>query len=238
MKRNTGPLGSGWRVVKRGDCLLSIAHQQGFFWRTLWELPENAELRDARQDPGQLVVGDRITIPERRLKTAFAGTDAQHKYVRIGSPAKLRVVVEYEDTPISNEDYVLVVNGVIRRGKTDSDGLVEVPIPPNASEGLLEVGGLRFELRLGALDPGSEDLGVQQRLANLGFYHGKLDGLIGPVTNQAVAAFQARIGLEATGELDDRTRDLLLHRHDELHELLHDETEPESGSDQESHSHE
>jgi N-acetylmuramoyl-L-alanine amidase len=218
--RNTGPLGSGWRVVDRRECLLSIAHQTGFYWETLWNLAENAPLKEARKDPGLLLMGDRIFIPELKTKTVAASTDALHLFVKKGMRAKLRVVVEYEDDPVANADYVLTLDGAIRQGKTDDQGLLEETIPPNASQGLLEIDGLRFELQLGALDPSSEDIGSQQRLANLGFYHGELDGIIGPKTREAIGAFQARVGLPVTQELDDDTLDLLLHRHDHLHERL------------------
>lgn len=88
-------------------------------------------------------------------------------------------------------------------------------IPPNASQGLLEINGLRFALQLGALYPSSEDIGIQRRLANLGFYRGQLDGKIGPQTRAAISDFQARTGLNVSGEPRSRlilyeTR-LLLH---------------------------
>jgi N-acetylmuramoyl-L-alanine amidase len=200
--------------------MLSIAHQHGFFWETLWKLPANRELRLARKTPGQLVVGDRVTIPDREIKEVPAATDARHYFVKRGVPAKLRLVVEYEDMPVSNSDYVLVVDGSFERGTTDQQGLLEAFIPPNASGGSLEINGLHFELQLGALDPHSEDLGIQLRLANLGFYHGALDGLIGPQSRAAIATFQQRVGLPATGQLDDATRQMLLHRHDRIHEKL------------------
>ena len=171
---NTGPLGSGAYTVQEGDCFLSIAYQRGFFWETLWNLPDNAGLRDARQDPGELLVGDRVMIPDLRIKKVPASTDARHQFVKRGVPAKLRLVVEYEDMPVSNKDYVLVVDGSTRKGKTDEQGFLEISIPPNAAEGFLEVDGLRFDLQLGALDPHSEDVGIQHRLATLGFYGGRV----------------------------------------------------------------
>jgi hypothetical protein len=229
-QRNTGPRGSGWRVVQRGDCLLSIAYQQGFFWDTLWNLPANAKLREARPDPGQLLVGDRVMVPEHRPRSEPAATDSHHRFLKRGVPAKLRLIVEYEDAPVSDTAYVLTLGGTIREGTTDSAGLLEVAIPPDASQGILEINGLRFELQLGALDPSSEDIGVQHRLWNLGFYHGELDGRIGPETRDAIAAFQARAGLPVTGELDDTTHDRLLHRHDELHDKLPEQTGPDSGA--------
>jgi hypothetical protein len=217
---NTGPLGAGSHVVKPGDCMLSIAYEHGFFWETLWKLPVNRDLRLARKTPGQLVAGDRVTVPEREIKEVPASTDARHYYVKRGVPAKVRLVVEYDDMPVSNADYVLVMGGSTQRGTTDPQGLLTAFIPPNVSQGTLDINGLHFELQLGALDPHSEDLGIQLRLANLGFYRGALDGLIGPQTRAAIADFQARTNLPSTGQLDDATRKMLLHRHDETHEKL------------------
>jgi hypothetical protein len=219
-RRNTGPLGSGGYVVQKGDCFLSIAHVYGFCWETLWNLPENAILRVDRKDPGQLLPGDRITIPDRQTKKVPANTGALHTFVLRGVPVKLRLVVEYEDMPVANSPYILVLDGAFLNGTTDERGLLEVSIPADASQGILEINGLRFELTLGGIDPSSEDIGIQQRLANLGFYHGELDGLIGPLTHQAIADFQTRTGLPPTGRLDDATRQMLLRRHDETHERL------------------
>ena len=227
---NTGPLGSGPHIVQEGECFLSISYQRGFFWKTLWNLPQNSELRNVRRDPGLLLVGDRVMIPERQTKEVPANTDALHRYVKQGVPAKLRVVVEYEDMPVSNSDYRLVLDGLARQGTTDAQGLLEVSIPPNASQGVLEIDGLSFTLQLGALDPASEDIGIQQRLKNLGFYHGELDGIVGPQTRAAITEFQARTGLKVSGELDDSTRQKLIHRHDQTHEELPDPTGSDDSS--------
>ena len=43
--------------VKPGDCILSIVDAKGFFWETLWEHPENGELREKRLDPNTLLPG-------------------------------------------------------------------------------------------------------------------------------------------------------------------------------------
>jgi Putative peptidoglycan binding domain len=228
--RNTGPLGTGSHVVREGECLLSIAYQHGFLWKTIWNLPANAQLRQKRKDPGQLVVGDRIMIPERAKKEVQAATDKRHRFVKRAVPAKLRLVVEYEDEPVSNAAYVLLIDGSILEGRTDDQGLLEASIPPDASEGILEINGLHFELLLGALDPSSEDVGIQQRLANLGFYHGEIDGRVGPLTREAISTFQARAGLDVTGELDDVTLGKLMHRHDETHERLPPEAGPEEAA--------
>ena len=216
--------------MQEGECFLSISFEHGFFWQTLWNLPSNKELRTSLQDPGQLLVGDRVMIPERQLKELPAITEVRHKYVKLGATAKLRLVVEYEDMPVCDADYVLTIGALVQKGTTDGQGLLEVAIPPNAPDGLLEIKGLRFALQLGALDPSSEDVGMQRRLANLGFYRGNLDGIIGPQTREAITEFQARAGIPVSGELDAQTRALLLHRHDETHELLPDEATANPGA--------
>ena len=43
---------------------------------------------------------------------------------------------------------------------------------------------------------------VQRRLARGGYYHGSIDGVIGPSTRSAVAAFERKNGLRVDGEID------------------------------------
>jgi len=48
---------------------------------------------------------------------------------------------------------------------------------------------------------GSTVAAVQQRLGRLGYYHGVVDGVIGPRTSSAIAAFQSRNGLMVDGTI-------------------------------------
>lgn len=50
---------------------------------------------------------------------------------------------------------------------------------------------------------------IQSILADLGFYKGTVDGLTGPATRTAVAAYQKTVGLEPTGEVDAALLDQL-----------------------------
>jgi putative peptidoglycan binding protein len=49
---------------------------------------------------------------------------------------------------------------------------------------------------------GSTVAAVQQRLGRLGYYHGSVDGVIGPQTRSAIAAFQSRNGMAVDGAID------------------------------------
>jgi len=46
---------------------------------------------------------------------------------------------------------------------------------------------------------------MQEVLIEKGFYHGRVDGRLGPETRQALITFQQREGIEASGRLDERT---------------------------------
>jgi peptidoglycan hydrolase-like protein with peptidoglycan-binding domain len=58
-----------------------------------------------------------------------------------------------------------------------------------------------------ASSPRVED--AQRELQREGLYHGKIDGIAGPDTRQAITAFQQREGLRQTSRLDDETMDRL-----------------------------
>src|ERR1700719_863046 len=50
---------------------------------------------------------------------------------------------------------------------------------------------------------------VQKELAKLGYYHGPIDGLIGPQTGRAISWFQSVDKLSVTGRIDDPTLEAL-----------------------------
>jgi N-acetylmuramoyl-L-alanine amidase len=50
---------------------------------------------------------------------------------------------------------------------------------------------------------------VQRRLGQLGYYHGVVDGVIGPQTRGAIAAFESRNGLAVDGTISRPLLDTL-----------------------------
>lgn len=56
-------------------------------------------------------------------------------------------------------------------------------------------------------DPTVKD--VQETLKGLNFYNGEVDGLFGPNTRLAIAAYQSKMGMEVTGTVDDSLLDHL-----------------------------
>jgi hypothetical protein len=55
------------------------------------------------------------------------------------------------------------------------------------------------------LDPNQVVVNVQQQLQRDGYYDGPIDGLLGPMTRRALAAFQADQGLPVTSAIDQPT---------------------------------
>jgi hypothetical protein len=50
---------------------------------------------------------------------------------------------------------------------------------------------------------------VQKELAKLGYYHGQIDGIVGPETTKAISGFQSVDKLTVTGRIDDQTLNAL-----------------------------
>jgi hypothetical protein len=197
-------------TADQGDCIGSLAVENGFFWQTLWNHGANASLKQLRKDPFTLCPGDVICIPDLRIKEVGCVTDKVHKFQRKGVPGKLRLrFCDHEGKPRTNLGYSLDVDGVVTTGQTDGDGTLERFIAPDAQSGRITLHAEppeEYELRLGHLEPIDTIIGQQARLANLGFYDGPLDGEDNDELAHAIQAFQAEYGLDPAAEMDDQTR--------------------------------
>lgn len=211
--------------VSQGECLSSIANQYGFSsYRTIYDHPNNADLKRKRPNPNVIYPGDTLYIPDKELKEASKPTDQKHKFKLKKETVVLRLVVKNdEDHPYANMRYQLKVDDQIFNGNTGGDGKIEQRIPADARAGELAIfptGGETqnaiaiFTLELGELDPVEEATGIQARLNNLGFDCGAVDGIIGPLTQEALRSFQQKHGLNVTGDVDTGTRNKLRQMHD------------------------
>jgi hypothetical protein len=59
------------------------------------------------------------------------------------------------------------------------------------------------------MSPDQVTVDVQQQLQADGYYDGPIDGVLGPMTREAIAAFQADNGLSVTSVIDEPTLDAL-----------------------------
>lgn len=214
----TPPVGVGAHVVQTGECVSCIAKQSGHYWESLWHDPANQELRDVRKDPNVLLVGDKVTVPPIRPKAEPGASEMRHRFVRRGEPSKLRMQVMRDHKPLANQPYELIIDeDQTRKGTTDPEGKLEVPIPGDAKRGVLWVGEepkrYRYLVQLGAVQPNESIDGVKQRLKNLGFFAGTVNRTVDDEMRIALKAFQEQHGLPVTGELDEPTRQKVKEAH-------------------------
>jgi hypothetical protein len=184
-------------VVQQGECLSRIAAQYGFLdFRTIYNDAGNSELRNQRPDPNILFPGDVVFIPDKKPKEVTAPTTKVHRFRVPSRKRVLRIVVEDLDgKKLASKPYELDIEGNLMKGVTSPEGLIEKRIPVDAVNGALTVGRYTWPLQIAHLNPVEEVpdkgiSGIQARLRNLGYDCGPIDGIIGPLTEAAIADFQ------------------------------------------------
>jgi hypothetical protein len=195
--------------VKQGECILSIAVQQGIFWQNIWNHPDNSELKNKRKNPNELQPGDVVVIPDKEKKEESTGTDQRHRFVKKGVPAKLRLKITRNDEPRANEPFTINIDGNFTEGTTDGDGMIDIPIPPDAVKGELKVGEGNneefYRFKFGTLDPVDTENGVRGRLRSLG-YDDSLE------LSELLKEFQQKEQIDPSGQLDAATKSKLEER--------------------------
>ena len=205
-------------TVKERECFSSIAYENGFFWQTLWNHPKNKALKQSRDSPFVLKVGDVVHVPALRQQDFTRPTDLRHTFRRKGVPAVLRLQLMELDEPLATLPYVASFGTQEVRGTTDAEGKVEIYLPPDTPKVTLEVGegeDVRiYEVNPRKLEPVHQVEGLQARLANLGYYSGPINGDFDDATSAALAGFQKDQDLDPSGEADEVTITMLRDLHD------------------------
>lgn len=211
---SVSPVGSGEHVVEAGECAISIADASGHFWKTVWEHPANAALKQARGSPHVLLAGDRLHVPEIRRKESSGATEARHRFRRKGIPISFEIQVQENGRALAGWDFCLVIEGRVTSGKVPDDGVIKAPMKPQDQTGELRVqSGARkrvYPLSFGHLDPVNTPAGAHARLRNLGYIGSADDAELFQI---ALKRFQKDNQIDATGELDDATASKLVEVH-------------------------
>ncbi|MGZ8711342.1 MAG: peptidoglycan-binding domain-containing protein [Thermoanaerobaculia bacterium] len=217
-----------FHTVQQGQTLLGLASSNGLdSWEDIVNASENASIKDTLTDPGILKPGLSLFIPNKTMKQQPSAIDAKHPFTVKRPKAWLRLAIKDADgTALANCRYDLTVAGTTTSGTIAADGILEQAVAIDTNAGKLKVWLTEttfeeWELKIGWMDPITEESGVKARLANLGFD-------LGDDVAAAVKAFQARIGLEPTGTIDDTLRDKLKTYYDPAQDETTQDVEPET----------
>lgn len=200
-------------TVQQNDCLASLAVQHGFAWKTLWNHPQNAPLKQKRKTPNILLPGDILFIPDKKLKEVAAASQRLHKFKKKREKVMFRVRLLEEGEPRRNVEYTLQVGDLTLHGTTNGDGKLEHEIPAEAASAVLTTAEDSHSFQIGGLDPLEEISGLQHRLQNLGYLAESADGELNDSTKAALRDFQQKYNLPVDGELTEATRSKLLEIH-------------------------
>jgi hypothetical protein len=204
--------------IRQGDSVAKLAERYGFSPQTIWDHPENADLKSLRRDMNILAPGDVVYVPDRRDDSRACETGRRHVFRRRAVPMLFRVQLLDGREPRAGLPYVLEVDGARLEGKTDAEGRIERYVPNKARHGRLVVDGGAVDVALdfGHMDPVDTPAGVRKRLVNLGY---ALDDAADDTGDAAMRAalrlFQQSVGLAPTGDPDDDTRAMLERCHDQ-----------------------
>lgn len=205
---------AAYHTVEQGEHLPLIAHKHAFAsYLTIWDHPQNAELKEKRQNPNVLFPGDQVFIPDKQVKTEPVDTEQLHRFKVRFPKFMLRLVLKTpEGEPLRNTECELSVEGETYKLTTDSDGLVEQKIPAAAENGRLTVKGesslfdKEIPIKIGHLDPVDEKTGQIARLNNLNYFAGPIDDIDQKQFSSAVEEFQCDHGLKVDGKCGPATQ--------------------------------
>jgi hypothetical protein len=203
-----------YHTVEQGDDLPGIAREYGFNdYQTIWNAPDNADLKQQRQNPNVLQPGDRVYIPDKKTNGKSVAVGAKHAFKLSGKGPKLRLALVGPDgKPFAKQQVTLNVDG---RGEqqltTDANGRIEAAVEPGARAATLKMGEQTFDLKIGFLDPIDQKSGFYGRLRNMGYLppayeDGDPDQIDSKELQLALELFQRDHGLPIDGTDDSQVQ--------------------------------
>ena len=209
-------------TVKQGDTVIALAKKNGFpSADAILNDSGNSSLKESRKDPGILLPGDTVVIPTKAMLQEACAIDSAHKFKVTRPKAWVRLAVKDSDgVALKGKKYQLTVESKQFDGTVPDDGIIEQPAAVDAKSGRLTVWLSDkpndveiWNLQFGWMDPLDSISGVQARLTNLGFDCDPT-GVLDDATAIAIKAFQARIGIDQTGAIDDTLKQKLTSYYD------------------------
>ena len=195
-------------TVKQGEHISSIAEQYRFLdYRTIWDNPNNAALKQKRKNPNVLFPGDQLFIPDKQYKKVDRSTGQTHRFKIKAQTVMLRLVLrDLNSEPIANMPCKLEVEGKVYQLTTNAKGMIEQLIPKTAEAGKLSFSNFVIPIKIGHLDPLEEISGWRARLNNLGYNAGKSEDSSERLFKSAIEEFQIDYGLKVDGVCGPQTQ--------------------------------
>jgi hypothetical protein len=199
---------AGNYTVQQGDHMSSIAKAFGFSdYQTIWNHPNNASLKQQRQNPNVLLPGDNVFVPDRALRQESRSTDQKHTFVKKATGLKLRLtLLDQYEKPIANASCTLSLGSDTKTVTTDGNGRIEEDIQPDVHDGILVIQddqtplyNTQIPLKVGDLDPVDAVSGQVARLNNLGYFAGDVNTPDQTTFESAVEEFQCDQKLTVDG---------------------------------------
>lgn len=196
--------------VQQGETVSSIARKYGFpDWESLYNHPDNADLKDLRPNPDLIYPKDKVVIPERNVAQFKAKLNEKQTFRSKAKRNTIKLKVGAIGGSLwANRKVELKIDEEIIESTTDDDGVAEFKLPKRHSNiAILNIYTEKetskpcysVEVKLGHLDPITELTGQQARLTALGFDC----GLLTPKTNKryekALEEYQQVMGLKVDG---------------------------------------
>jgi len=168
--------------IAQGDYVSKIARIYGFAsHHTIWDAPENKELKEKRKNPNILYPGDQLFIPDKETREESRSTDKRHRFELDGEKHMLRIALkDLKNHPVQKSQCTLCVETDSHEFVTGWDGIIEQEItsPEQVKHGML-LGHVMTDavlliatpirLRIGELHPVTKVSGQVARLNNLGY---------------------------------------------------------------------
>lgn len=192
-------------IVRGGDHFERIAFERGFDAATVWDDPQNAQLKAQRCDAGVLCAGDVLMIPSPESGAAEIMLGGENSYVTVVPSVRVALRMRRRDEPCRTTRWEARGGGFTARGTTTAEGDLAFDAPTTLREVVLALPelGVEWVVQVGGLDPLGETSGLRARLENLGFL------ARGEANDADLAAalrtFQRARGLDESGAADEAT---------------------------------
>jgi N-acetylmuramoyl-L-alanine amidase len=215
-------------VVAQGEYVSKIARVYGFAsHHTIWDAPENKELKEKRKNPNILYPGDKLFIPDKELREESRATEKKHRFEIQQEKLMLRIrVLALDGKPSANQECTLIVEGDSRNVVTETDGLIEMEISQTAVNGkLMDRASVvthpphlaEIKVKIGYLDPIDKVSGQLARLNHLGYKAGEPPNHLLSEDEEesasrtreflsAIEEFQCDFGLRVDGQIGPLTQ--------------------------------